>query len=176
MMKPILKRPSLEFYGSFCEFVEEMRVNNQPLWDPYLPKPGEAGQEFIARLLEREFKPEVPFVPETIYWATVGNDVVVGRISLRHRLEGNLTKIGGNIGYEVRPSFRRKGFATHMLRDLLRTSKAMEIGQLLLTCSPENEASNKTIQRNGGVFSNKFFVDFIGEYRNHYWINLKEKP
>ena len=165
-----LETPSLNLYKFFMAFIEDMRVNNQTLWEPYLPKPTDTPELFIQRLCERSTHPESPFVPETVYWA-VFNMEVVGRISLRHRLEGNLHKLGGHIGYEVGPKWRRKGFATEMLRLILLTHKAKEIGKLLLTCSPTNEASNKTIQRNGGIFVKKVFVDFINEDRNHYWVD-----
>lgn len=172
-MPPFLeiKRPSLSLYSGFLEFVEDMRAHQQPLWEPYLPKPDESPDLFIARLKKRETEPEAPLVPETIFWA-VYDGHVVGRISLRHRLEGNLHKIGGHIGYEVSPKWRKKGFATEMLRQILVTENAKEIGRLLLTCSPTNEASNKTILSNGGRFEKKVYVDFINEDRNHYWIEL----
>lgn len=171
---PILRiePPSQSLYSSFLEFVDDMKSSNQSLWEPYLPKKDEAPEQFINRLRNREVSPELPFVPETVYWA-IYNGNVVGRISLRHRLEGNLLKIGGNIGYEVGPKWRQRGFATEMLRQVLKTSKAQEIGKVLLTCSPINGASIKTILKNGGVFDKTIFVDFINEDRNHYWITTR---
>ncbi|MGZ3775575.1 MAG: GNAT family N-acetyltransferase [Bdellovibrio sp.] len=169
-----LERPSQALYKSFLEFVDDMRSNNQSLWDPYLPKIHESSEQFVTRLHSREEKPESNLVPETIYWAIYDGNVV-GRISLRHRLEGNLHKIGGHIGYEVGPKWRRRGFATKMLHQILLTDKAHEIGRLLLTCSPNNEASNKTILANGGKFTQKVFVEFIHEDRNHYWIDLEKR-
>lgn len=168
-----LERPSQALYPSFLEFIENMQTHNQPLWDPYLPMTNETPEKFVERLLDRETKPELNFVPETIYWAIYDGNVV-GRISLRHRLEGNLHKIGGHIGYEVSPKWRRRGFATEMLRQILLTDKARDIGKLLLTCSPNNEASNKTIIANNGKLIQKVFVDFIGEDRNHYCILLEK--
>jgi predicted acetyltransferase len=166
-----LKRPSLALFPSFLEFSEEMRSNGESIWAPYLPQPSETPEQFVARIVRRETEPEPPLVPETIYWGVIGN-AVVGRISLRHRLEGNLTKIGGHIGYEVRPSYRKRGIAKEMLRQILLTPKAREIGKLLLTCSPSNPASNKTIIANGGVYEKTIFVELVGEERNHYWIRV----
>lgn len=60
-----------------------------------------------------------------------------------------------------------------MLRQVLKTSKAQEIGKVLLTCSPINGASIKTILKNGGFFDKTIFVDFINEDRNHYWITTR---
>lgn len=167
-----LARPSLALYKSFLEFVGDMRSNNQPLWEAYLPRINESPEQFVKRLRNRELNPELPFVPETIYWAIFDGNVV-GRISLRHCLEGNLHKIGGHIGYEIGPKWRNRGFATEILRQILETTKTKEIGKVLLTCSPNNLASNKTILKNGGVFDKTVFVDFINEDRNHYWITVQ---
>ena len=48
-----------------------------------------------------------------------------------------------------------------MLRQILLTEKAKEIGTLLLTCAPTNIASNKTIQANGGRLVKTSFVERI---------------
>lgn len=167
-----LEKPSVSLFTAFSLFIEDMRANNQTLWDPYTPRENEGTLDFVDRLLGREKAPEPGLVPETIYRAILEGHVV-GRISLRHRLEGNLLKIGGHIGYEVSPQWRRRGFATEMLRLLLQTEKAREIGKLLLTCSPYNEASNKTILYNQGKLTQTIFVDLIQEERNHYWIDLE---
>lgn len=164
-----LQKPSIDLFQSFEQFCSSLSENGDIVWEK--PENSEMATEFIARLLKKEIDPPTPLVPETIYWATINNEVV-GRISLRHRLAGNLFFIGGHIGYEVHPKFRRKGVAKEMLRQVLETSKAKEIGKLLLTCSPNNAASNKTIMANGGTFDKKIFVELIKEDRNHYWIHL----
>jgi len=94
------------------------------------------------------------------------------RIALRHWLNENLKEFGGHIGYEVRPSFRKLGIAKEMLRQILQTPKAKEIGRLLLTCSPDNIASNKTILANKGVFEKSAFVEKWQRLTNYYWIDL----
>jgi predicted acetyltransferase len=59
-----------------------------------------------------------------------------------------------------------------MLRQVLRTPKAREIGRLLLTCAPDNVASNRTIRANGGVLERTIFVERIARETNLYWIAL----
>src|SRR3990167_10201911 len=53
-------------------------------------------------------------VPATEYWLIDG-DEFIGKISIRHRLNENLRKLGGHIGYSIRPSKRKMRFATKML-------------------------------------------------------------
>lgn len=166
-----LKKPSIELYPAFQKFLEDMGSQGETLWDPYIPSASENPKEFVERLLRRKTHPEAEMVPETIYWAMKDANVV-GRISLRHNLKGNLHLMGGHIGYEVRPTFRNQGIATEMLRQVLLTPEARQIGKLLLTCAPENVASNRTIISNGGHLTQTIFVEFIGENRNHYWIEL----
>ena len=166
-----LKLPSLALFQSFLAFSEDLNAQGEVLWEGYYPQHNEPPEQFVARLYRREAISEAPLVPETIYWG-VNDGVVVGRISIRHRVEGQLLQIGGHVGYEVGPTHRRQGLATGMLKELLRTSVAQKIGNLLLTCAPENVASNKTIIANGGVLEQTIFVDLVKEYRNHYWIKL----
>jgi len=166
-----LKRPALHLVASYLEAVEEMRKLGEQIWPPTIPAPHESHDVFVKRLLRAESEPTPPLVPATTFWATVGENVV-GRISLRHHLNADLAEFGGHIGYEVRPSARRQGVATEMLRLVLQTPKAREIGRLLLTCAPTNLASNKTITANGGVLERTIRVERINRDTNLYWITL----
>lgn len=166
-----LERPHPSLVSAFHAFTADMRAHGEPVWAAYSAQDRESDADFVARLVRRETTPEAPLVPETVYWAVV-EGAVAGRISLRHRLEGNLKIIGGHIGYEVCPTFRRKGHATEMLRQILLTPKAHEIKRLLLTCAPDNVASNKTILTNGGVLEKTVFVESLKADRHHYWIEL----
>lgn len=130
-------------------------------------------ESYVCALLERENNPPEGFVKDTVYWAKSENEIV-GRIAIRHELNEFLSKIGGHIGYIVRPSWRGKGIATEMLRQLLLTETATSIQKLLLTCDETNIASEKTILKNGGVFES--FVE-MGENKprkKRFWIQLKK--
>ena len=106
-------------------------------------------------------------VPATLYWAVVGNKYV-GRLDLRHKLTKHLKKFGGNIGYSVMPSERRKGYATEMLRLGLRKAKLMDIRKVLITCDENNIASRKVIEKNGGILENKIKAE--GVYKLRFWV------
>lgn len=166
-----LTSPSLALLPSYNEFIEEMLVLGEKVWDPNNPKNYSSPQAFIERMLSIETLVPSGLVTESIFWA-IENNKVVGRIALRHTLTEKLREFGGHIGYEVRPSARRRGIAKEMLRLLLQTPKAQSIGRLLLTCSPDNIASNRTITANGGVLEKTTYVEQWQRETNYYWITL----
>lgn len=76
---------------------------------------------------------------------------LIGLLSIRYDLPKNLSEKYGNIGYGVRPSERRKGYATVMLRYALSICKRKGLKQVVLGCYKDNLTSAATIIRNGGV-------------------------
>ncbi|MAF78873.1 MAG: GNAT family N-acetyltransferase [Halobacteriovoraceae bacterium] len=94
-------------------------------------------------------------VPCSNFWM-ISDDKYVGRMSIRHELNDHLREFGGHIGYEVVASERRKGHASEGLRLALEFCKnELNLTDLLLTCSDENIASIKTIEKNGGKLLRK---------------------
>jgi predicted acetyltransferase len=94
------------------------------------------------------------FVPQSTWWWVDGDDYL-GRISVRHRLNDFLLEVGGNIGYYVRPSRRRLGHATAMLRAVLPHAAALGIERALVTCDDTNRASRCVIESAGGVLEDQ---------------------
>ena len=93
-------------------------------------------------------------VPSTTCWWVEGRDYL-GRLAIRHRLTDRLREVGGHIGYDVRPSARRAGHATAMLRAALPKARDLGIDPALITCDLDNLASRKVIEANGGVLEDE---------------------
>lgn len=98
--------------------------------------------------------------------------MVVGMIQIRHYLNEYLQKYSGHIGYSVRPSQRRKGYASWMLKNVLPYCKKLGLDKIMVACLDDNEGSRRTILKNGGVFSGKVFEPNEQEYLEQYWITL----
>lgn len=96
-------------------------------------------------------------------------DRIVGIIDLRHRLNDFL-KDFGNCGYSVRPTERKKGYATEMLRQILEVARNAGLTEVHLSVERDNEPSVKTIIKNGGVYERSF--EFEGSQADIYKIVL----
>ncbi len=94
------------------------------------------------------------YVPATEMWWVEG-ETFLGQITIRHRLTPHLLEAGGHIGYDVRPSARRRDHATEMLRQTLAIAHGMGIDPALITCDVDNIGSRTVIERNGGVLEDE---------------------
>jgi predicted acetyltransferase len=94
------------------------------------------------------------YVPCTTLWYVEGAEYL-GRLAIRHRLTEWLLEYGGHIGYDVRPSARRQGHATAMLKKALPIAKQLGIDEVLITCDADNRASRRVIEANGGRFADE---------------------
>ncbi|MBO5931755.1 MAG: GNAT family acetyltransferase, partial [Clostridia bacterium] len=70
-----------------------------------------------------------------------------------------------------RPSERRKGYATEMIRLSLIECKKVGINRVLMVCDKTNIGSAKSIIKNGGVLENEI-VDDNGNIQQRYWIEV----
>lgn len=171
----MLSRPCVERAASYLEFIEEARAHGDRIWESMLPAAGESVADFVARLVRAETSAVPPAVRTTTYWAAIA-DTVVGRGALRHELTPELAEYGGHVSFEVRPSYRRQGVATEMLRQMLATEPAIKIRSLLVTCAPTNTGSDRAIQANGGRLVKTSYVERIQRDTNYYLIDAADAP
>lgn len=107
-------------------------------------------------------------VPETCLVGEA-DGALVGMVRVRHALNRRLVRMGGHIGYVVRPAYRRRGVGTALLARGLREAAAMGIDPALVTCADDNLASITMIERAGGRLDG--LVDVPGlSPRRRYWI------
>ena len=102
-------------------------------------------------------------VASTFFAVRPSDGAVVGMIDIRHSLATDFLKqYGGHIGYSVRPTERRRGYATEMLALALERCRELGIASVRLGCYASNEASIRTIMANGGtLIEEKPYLDGI---------------
>jgi len=96
---------------------------------------------------------------------------VVGRVSIRHRLNDELLHEGGHIGLGVRPHYRRKGVGVVMLTHGLVIARSLGVDRVLVTCDDDNAASAAMIERCGGVLHSKVTPIKGSVPVRRYWID-----
>ena len=171
-----LVRPTWEYAEQVMAYKAEMLANNDSF-------DGCAGLEDVGSFAEWiDFEDRLKrnygagYVPSEVFLAVrTEDDKVVGIMDYRHPLSPFLLQYGGNIGYSVLPSERRKGYASEMLKSMLDICRRFGEEKVLLTCDPANIASRRTIQKNGGQLENEV-IDEAGLSESgmiqRYWITL----
>ena len=117
-------------------------------------------------------EPRDGLVPDsTFFLLDDERNILLGAVNIRHYLNDFLLLHGGHIGDGVRPSERRKGYATEMIRLALLECKKLGIDKVLIICDKDNIGSMKSIVKNGGVLENEI-VGKDGRIEQRYWITL----
>ena len=171
-----LVRPSCEYAEQVMQYKEDMLANNDRF-------DGCADLEEVISYTEWiDFENRLKrkygegYVPSEVFLGVrIEDDKVVGIIDYRHPLSPFLLQYGGNIGYSILPSERRKGYASEMLKLLLAICREYGEKRVLLTCDKTNDASRLTIVKNGGELENEV-KDEVGLSKcgiiQRYWIAL----
>ena len=126
--------------------------------------------KWLDKVTTFQYNPPEGLVKGSTYLAFYGTQMV-GMLQIRHTLNAELLQSGGHIGYGVRPSERRKGYASQMLALALEKCRELGIGKALVTCDKDNIASSKTILKNGGLLENEM-AEADGNILQRYWITL----
>ncbi|HAQ56599.1 MAG TPA: GNAT family N-acetyltransferase [Acholeplasmatales bacterium] len=113
-------------------------------------------------------------VPAGLFLLVDDEERLFGAVSIRYRLNDYLLQYGGHVGYGVRPSERRKGYAGKMLSLALAICREHKIDRVLVTCDTVNTASARTIRANGGILENEV-IHPDGSPVQRYWIDNRKK-
>ena len=133
---------------SFDEFLESLEKNkNIKLYNPNLEN-------------------------QTTFILVDENNHIYGGSNIRHNLNKGLFTHGGHIGYLIRPTERKKGYGTLILKLDLDECKKMGIDRVLVTCREDNVGSAKVIENNGGVYEDSRENPQENRMYRRYWIDI----
>jgi predicted acetyltransferase len=162
-----LEQPSTRWRSAFLEMARDFEAAGEQRYalalqdfDAYLSKV-EAGR--------RATDLPVGWVPAAEFWLEDAARIVACA-RLRLALTPDLLEEGGHIGYDVRPSMRRRGYGTALLRLALLEARALGIERVRATCDDDNIGSINVIERNGGTLDGRVTSKRTGTTVRQYWI------
>jgi len=169
-----LVRPSAAFRDSYRSLVAEFTASDEKLVPFTLAFAHDDFAGMLEKLASSSRGVGLPegFVAHSTFWLVENGAEVVGVSNLRHALTPALRREGGNVGYGIRPSARRRGLATKLLRLTLLRARDIGLTRVLLTCAKVNSASVNTILRNGGVLESEEFLPERDEIVQRYWVQV----
>ena len=162
------EKKATEFINEFYEYSSE--INGTGALDVFLKD--STYSDWLAKVIKDL---DVANIPEgrvpayTYFYVREDDDKIVGMINIRLALNEFLRKEGGHIGYCIRPTERRKGYGTRMLREALAFCKTIGLCDIIISCDKDNSASAGVIKNCGGIleaeFQSETYDEVIQKYR-----------
>ena len=175
MRKIFLAKPDLTFFEQYNDMMEEWVNSHTQIAPWFLDRPIATIEEFaeLIRMLDNCEHGIVDkrFATTSSFFVIDENGKLVGATSLRHYLTVEGYQTWGHIGYGVRPSERRKGYAVQMLKMMLELAQEKKIYKVLIGVHDGNIGSWKTVEKCGGVLENTVLVLNDEEPIRRYWID-----
>ena len=167
-------------------YAEEIAAFRQELIDQDSRFDGTGGlkniedpQAYIEECRRMKHRETVPkgMVPASQYLLVdADTDTVIGMVNIRHELNDALARLGGHIGYVIRPQYRRQGYAEMMLgMALMICREELKLSEVMISCHKENTASEHTILACGGKLNRIVIDPETGKEACIYTIPLKEE-
>ncbi|NOU98524.1 GNAT family N-acetyltransferase [Paenibacillus planticolens] len=170
-----LVKPSANYKDEYISFYEDWKSSGEDMVPWVVEKDPYDFAVMLNFLYSQDSEDKIideSFVPHSTYWL-INDDLqkIIGVVNVRHKLNVKLLNSGGHIGYGIRPSERRKGYASALLALSLELTKKLGLEKVLLVCDKDNYASEKTILKNGGRFESEYVED-NGNIVRRFWIQL----
>lgn len=174
MNKIKLIKPTMEYADDIIKYRQDFLDSGDSLDGCGNLRECSSAEEWIQgiEMLENENTcPKDKVCSNTYIAIRLIDNKIVGVIDFRHHINHPILSVwGGHIGYSVRPSERKQGYATEMLRQNLQNCKTYGLEKVLVTCDYDNIASEKTIIANCGKFEKE--VNVSGKRIKRYWIHI----
>ena len=167
--------PTIKYKRKAIKYIKEhnkynSRINGSGLLYEYIND----YEKWLEKLeYERNIVADNVFVPnETYFLVRENDDKIIGMVNIRHYLNKQLREIGGHIGYSIRPTERRKGYAKIQLYLALLECQRRGIKNVVLSCEKDNIASSKSMLALGAVFDKEIFNGIQKKFYDFYRIDV----
>lgn len=164
-----LKKLTVHDGDDVYEFLQKLPAEENGFMNPMAGKSHEAFVEWLRKQAASAEKTEIEDgwrVPQTTYWLYV-DDKIVAMAKLRVFLTDALRESGGNIGYAVAPEARGKGYATELLRMVMKEAALKGIERALVTVNNNNPASVRVAHKCGGI------IQRVSDTHHYIWLECR---
>lgn len=149
--------------------LQRLPANENGFMNPVAGKNHDEFRAWLVRQVENAAKTEIEDgyrVPQAIYWLLKdGKPVGIGK--LRYFLTDALRQSGGHIGYSIAPDMRGRGYATELLRLVLKEAAHKGVERALITVNNSNPASVRVALKCGGK------IERVSEDHHYIWCECK---
>jgi predicted acetyltransferase len=168
-------RPTSEYASQIAEYRQEFLDAGDSMDGCGPLRRIEDPEEYIKICNDYEDPYKVPshlVLATQFFFIRKCDNKLVGMLQVRHYFNEYLEKYAGHIGYSVRPSARRKGYAKEMLKAALPFCREIGLTKVLISCIDGNIGSEKTILANGGVYESTVHEPNEDRDLKRFWIEL----
>lgn len=165
-----IRLPELNDKSEIISYIEEHYAYHENNLSASTGLTSTTYEEWVKKIHNNVIIPDNVWGKSYTYLVFNDNKKLIGMLCIRHDLSDELVQKYGHIGYGVRPSERRKGYANKMLAYALKECKKLGLNTVILGCYKQNIGSVKTILKNRGRLIRE--VDDIQQINDSYTINL----
>ncbi len=168
------KREIIDYINEFVEYRSDL--NGAGALDKILD--GYTFKQALDRCLNMQYeeyaKKNGRCQSKTFLLIRKNDNKIIGTINIRWNLSEEIKRFGGNIGYGIRPTERRKGYNKMNLYLGLIEAKKIGLDKVMLGCETKNLGSSKTMEALGGKLERTEIDPYDGILTSVYWINVDE--
>ena len=168
------KEEIIEYFNEFVEYNSD--INGAGSLDKVLYGYSfEEALDMCLNMKNEEYARSLNRCPsETFLLIRKNDNKIIGTINVRWNLTEKVKQFGGNIGYGIRPTERRRGYNKINLYLGLIEAKKIGLDKVMLDCDVENLGSSKTMEALGGKLERTEIDPYDGILTSVYWINVDE--
>lgn len=179
MEKFNLERPSFERKDEIIEYINEFveynsEINGTGGLDKIIE--GYTFEQALERCLSMEDENYAKKInrcqSKTFLLIRENDNRIVGTINVRWNLTEAMKRFGGNIGYGIRPTERRKGYNKINLYLGMQEAQKLGLDRVMLDCDVNNLGSDRTLKALGGVLERTEVDPEDNILTNVYWFDV----
>lgn len=150
--------PKIEDKEQVNDYIQEHYANNESEIHASNMLTSFEYEDWIAKINRNAETPDSQW-GRSLTYIVIDDCKIIGMLNIRYELSPEMQMKFGNIGYGVRPTERKKGYATKILQFALKKCRDLGMGKAILGCYKDNIGSAKTILKNGGTLISESLAD-----------------